>query len=46
MGIFAGRQDIYVSKWFAFERFHFLLDKDEPKDTLNTETVSCCCGTF
>ncbi|KAJ8939482.1 hypothetical protein NQ318_022536, partial [Aromia moschata] len=34
-----GRQEIYVSKWFAFKRMQFLLDKDEPKDTLDTENV-------
>ncbi|CAH1988847.1 unnamed protein product [Acanthoscelides obtectus] len=35
---FEGRQDVYVSKWYAFKRMHYLLDKDEPRETIDTET--------
>uniref|UniRef100_A0A1Y1KAI6 MADF domain-containing protein n=1 Tax=Photinus pyralis TaxID=7054 RepID=A0A1Y1KAI6_PHOPY len=35
-----GRNEIYISKWFAFEAFKFLWDKDSVKGSINTETVS------
>ncbi|CAH2003167.1 unnamed protein product [Acanthoscelides obtectus] len=39
MGLFIlGTTEIFVSKWFAFERMKFLLDKDQPNCTLDTET--------
>ncbi|KAJ8964358.1 hypothetical protein NQ314_004969 [Rhamnusium bicolor] len=31
-----GRHKIYVSKWFAFSRLAFLLDRDEPRTTIDT----------
>ncbi|KAJ8971599.1 hypothetical protein NQ314_000614, partial [Rhamnusium bicolor] len=31
------REEVYVSKWFAFKRMQFLLDKDDPVATINTE---------
>ena len=39
MTSFAGRQEVYVSKWFAFQRMMFLLDKDESRPTVDTETL-------
>ncbi|CAI6376200.1 unnamed protein product [Macrosiphum euphorbiae] len=37
MGTGTGRKDVYVSKWFAFEAFQFLLDRDDPRPTLSTD---------
>ncbi|XP_031350513.1 uncharacterized protein LOC116176175 [Photinus pyralis] len=37
IGTGKARQDVYISKWFAFERMQFLLDKDEPRETIDTE---------
>ncbi|XP_074031552.1 uncharacterized protein [Leptinotarsa decemlineata] len=33
-----GQKDVYISKWYAFKRMHYLLDKDEPRETIDTET--------
>nr|XP_034184612.1 uncharacterized protein LOC117606354 [Osmia lignaria] len=33
------RKDVYISKWFAFKRMLYLLDKDEPRATLDTKKV-------
>ncbi|XP_032672823.1 uncharacterized protein LOC116844848 isoform X2 [Odontomachus brunneus] len=38
VGTGANKRDVYISKWFAFKRMHFLLDKDEPKNNSHTET--------
>ncbi|XP_046141943.1 uncharacterized protein LOC123987836 [Osmia bicornis bicornis] len=35
------RKDVYISKWFAFKRMLYLLDKDEPRATLDTKKESC-----
>ncbi|KAJ8933298.1 hypothetical protein NQ314_014126, partial [Rhamnusium bicolor] len=32
-----GREEVYVSKWFAFKRMQCLLDKDDPVATISTE---------
>lgn len=40
MGTGTGRKEVYTSKWFAFEAFQFLLDRDDPRPTLNTDNVS------
>lgn len=37
---YLARKDVYNSKWFAFEAFAFLHDRDEPRPTINTENVS------
>ncbi|XP_026811560.1 uncharacterized protein LOC113552816 [Rhopalosiphum maidis] len=37
MGTGTGRKDVYTSKWFAFEAFQFLLDRDDFRPTLNTD---------
>ncbi|XP_050298442.1 uncharacterized protein LOC126737557 [Anthonomus grandis grandis] len=44
VGTGKGRQEVYISKWFAFTRMAFLLDRDEPTETLtslndDTETM-------
>ncbi|GLV42309.1 hypothetical protein CBL_03046 [Carabus blaptoides fortunei] len=31
-----GKHKMYVSKWFAFNRMAFLLNRDEPKDMLDS----------
>lgn len=31
---FKGRREIYISTWFAFTRMAFLLDRDEPVQTI------------
>ncbi|CAH0560548.1 unnamed protein product [Brassicogethes aeneus] len=36
IGTGKGREEIYVSKWFAFTRMAFLLDKDKPRTTINS----------
>ncbi|XP_053970934.1 uncharacterized protein LOC128872351 isoform X1 [Hylaeus volcanicus] len=33
------RKAVYNSKWFAFERMSFLLDKDKPRTTVDTNKV-------
>ena len=38
---FPGRNEVYTSKWFAYEHFHFLADKFTPretKDSMSTDT--------
>ncbi|KAF5276793.1 hypothetical protein FQR65_LT16172 [Abscondita terminalis] len=40
VGTGKGRKEVYISKWFAFKRMHFLLDRDDPRDTVDTEDVS------
>ncbi|XP_023310965.1 uncharacterized protein LOC111691820 [Anoplophora glabripennis] len=35
-----GQEDVYVSKWFAFASFAFLMNKNKVKETVNTETGS------
>ncbi|XP_014476706.1 PREDICTED: uncharacterized protein LOC106745531 [Dinoponera quadriceps] len=37
IGTGANKRDVYISKWFAFERMHFLLDKDEPRNHIHAE---------
>lgn len=32
-----GEKEVYKSDWFAFKGFAFLMDKDEPRETLNLE---------
>ncbi|XP_069674310.1 uncharacterized protein [Periplaneta americana] len=32
-----GRKDVYVSKWFGFDRMRFLLDKDDFRSTMDIE---------
>ncbi|GLV38630.1 hypothetical protein CBL_05629 [Carabus blaptoides fortunei] len=32
-----GRHEIYISKWFAFDHMAYLLDKDEPRTTMETD---------
>lgn len=43
---FAGREEIYVTKWFAFPRMAFLLDKDKPRNTIDSyrtdDSVQVC----
>ncbi|KAG5862732.1 hypothetical protein JTB14_035590 [Gonioctena quinquepunctata] len=36
VGTGRGREEIYLSKWFAFPRMAFLLDKDEPRPTIDS----------
>nr|CAH7767562.1 unnamed protein product [Callosobruchus chinensis] len=31
-----GRHEVYESKWFAFRRLAFLLDRDEPTQAINS----------
>lgn len=31
-----GTSDIYTSRWFAYESFRFLEDRDKPRDRINT----------
>lgn len=38
-----GAKDVYKSDWFAFKSFSFLMDKDEPRETMfsgQTDNVS------
>nr|CAH7768586.1 unnamed protein product [Callosobruchus chinensis] len=35
----SGSQDVYYSKWFAYKYFNFLADKDNPRETVNTDTA-------
>nr|XP_023022455.1 uncharacterized protein LOC111510749 [Leptinotarsa decemlineata] len=30
------REEIYISKWYAFQRMGFLLDKDKPRETIDS----------
>lgn len=34
---FSGKDSVYVSKWFAFESFRFLSDRDKPAQTVDTD---------
>ncbi|GFR00479.1 MADF domain-containing protein [Trichonephila clavata] len=38
IGTDKGVTEVYNSKWFAFEHMKFLLDKDEPKSTLDCQS--------
>ncbi|KAG8314930.1 hypothetical protein J6590_081648 [Homalodisca vitripennis] len=38
----SGRDQLYVSTWFAYKLFAFLKEKDTPTNTLDTESVSIC----
>lgn len=31
-----GRDEVYESSWFAFKSLAFIMDKDNPRPTLNT----------
>jgi len=35
-----GAKEVYNSNWFAFKSMLFLADKDQPRPTLSTESVS------
>ncbi|KAK4878178.1 hypothetical protein RN001_010684 [Aquatica leii] len=37
-GVEAGRDAIYISRWFAYEALKFLEDRDEPRKRLMTKT--------
>lgn len=37
---FSGQDQAYVSKWFAFDRMKFLMDKSEPNETRDSSNVS------
>ncbi|KAL3266850.1 hypothetical protein HHI36_011002 [Cryptolaemus montrouzieri] len=32
-----GSQDAYTSKWFAYKSFEFLMDRNQPRETVDTE---------
>lgn len=34
--VVSGRDEIYVSRWFAYEVFHFLEDRDMPRKRIST----------
>ncbi len=34
--MFSGREDIYISKWFAYDALRFLEDRDTPRRHLTT----------
>ncbi|XP_023022455.2 uncharacterized protein [Leptinotarsa decemlineata] len=36
IGTGRGREEIYISKWYAFQRMGFLLDKDKPRETIDS----------
>lgn len=36
---FTGREEIYLSKWFAFPRMAFILHKGKPRPTINSLEV-------
>ncbi|XP_072389517.1 uncharacterized protein [Diabrotica undecimpunctata] len=38
MGTGKGRDDIFVSTWFAYKHFQFLTEKDAPVNRIDTET--------
>ncbi|GBN18782.1 hypothetical protein AVEN_39709-1 [Araneus ventricosus] len=40
IGTGKGAAEMYVSKCFAFDRMRFLLDKDEPNNTIDSESLS------
>ncbi|XP_076686022.1 uncharacterized protein LOC143378062 [Andrena cerasifolii] len=40
IGTGKARHEVYRSKWFAFKRMHFLMDKNQPRRTVNTHNVS------
>lgn len=40
IGTGANKKDVYISKWFAFERMHFLLDRDEPRSSIKMEAAN------
>ncbi|KAK4875343.1 hypothetical protein RN001_011765 [Aquatica leii] len=33
------KEDVYVSKWFAFSSFAFMINKNQVRETINTKTV-------
>ncbi|KAK4883005.1 hypothetical protein RN001_006324 [Aquatica leii] len=35
----SGSEGVYESKWFAYKYLHFLSDKDNPRETVTTETA-------
>lgn len=35
-----GADEIYKSKWFAYEAMSFLKDRDDPRSTVSSEDVS------
>ncbi|KAK4886981.1 hypothetical protein RN001_003252 [Aquatica leii] len=35
-----GKEDVYVSKWFAFSSFAFMMNKNQVRETIKTETVN------
>ncbi|CAG9853646.1 unnamed protein product [Phyllotreta striolata] len=37
LGTGKGAKDIYKSDWFAFNSFGFLMDKDDPRETVSSE---------
>ncbi|XP_076673266.1 uncharacterized protein LOC143371681 [Andrena cerasifolii] len=37
MGTGKGAKQVYCSKWFAFERMQFLLDKNQPRRSISTK---------
>ncbi|CAL1267506.1 unnamed protein product [Larinioides sclopetarius] len=39
IGTGKGAVEVYVSKWFAFDRMRFLLDKDEPNNTIDSQSA-------
>jgi len=36
MNYILGTHQVYVSKWFAFDEFNFMKDKDIPNETSDT----------
>lgn len=41
--IVTGKQDVYVSKWFAYDMLNFITTKNNPDSTEDAvETVSFC----
>ncbi|GBN92303.1 hypothetical protein AVEN_248620-1 [Araneus ventricosus] len=38
IGTGKGAVEVYVSKWFALDRMRFLLDKDEPNNTIDSQS--------
>ncbi|KAJ0169392.1 hypothetical protein K1T71_014979 [Dendrolimus kikuchii] len=35
----SGRNEVYISKWFAYEHFYFLADKFSPRETQNSISI-------
>ncbi|XP_074035036.1 uncharacterized protein [Leptinotarsa decemlineata] len=40
MGTGKGAKDIYRSDWFAFNSFAFLMEKDDPRQTISSEKIN------